>query len=156
MSVSALRIAWRDLRSSWTRFAFVVLAVAAGVGALTGVRGFAESFRSMLLSEARTLMAADIAVRLFANPTPAQEQMVASLVSRGAVVTRTAETLTMVSAEPSGDPVLVTLKAVDPELYPLYGKVTLEPAVPLRDALGADSVVVSPDLGMRLGVGRGW
>ena len=51
-------------------FLFVVLAVAVGVASLTGVRGFSRSFRHMLLSEARTLMAGDMTVRVFALPPP--------------------------------------------------------------------------------------
>jgi len=43
------RIAWRETRSSMTKFLFVVLAVAAGVGALAGVQGFSASFRGTLL-----------------------------------------------------------------------------------------------------------
>jgi putative ABC transport system permease protein len=37
---TAGRIAWRETRSSLTKFLFVVFAVAIGVGALAGVRGF--------------------------------------------------------------------------------------------------------------------
>ena len=48
---TAVRIAWRELRASRAKFLFVVLAVAVGVGSLTGVRGFSRSFRHMLLSE---------------------------------------------------------------------------------------------------------
>ena len=44
---------------------FVVLAVAIGVGALTGVRGFSRTFRHMLLRQARTLMAGDLTARIF-------------------------------------------------------------------------------------------
>ena len=54
---TAAKIAWREGRASSVKFFFVILAVAAGVGALTGVRGFAASFRQLLLKEARTLMA---------------------------------------------------------------------------------------------------
>ncbi len=57
---TACKIAWRETRSSLVKFLFVVLAVAAGVGSLTGVRGFSRAFHDMLLSEARTLMAADL------------------------------------------------------------------------------------------------
>ena len=41
---TAGRIAWRETRSSMTKFLFVVLAVAAGVGALAGVQGFSAEF----------------------------------------------------------------------------------------------------------------
>ena len=46
------------------------VALCAGVGALAGVRGFSESVRSMLNSEARTIMAADLSARQFARPKP--------------------------------------------------------------------------------------
>ncbi len=42
---SAAKIAAREMRSSRGKFFFVVLSVAIGVAALTGVRGFSASFR---------------------------------------------------------------------------------------------------------------
>jgi predicted lysophospholipase L1 biosynthesis ABC-type transport system permease subunit len=60
---TAARIATRELRSSRGKFAFVVLSVAIGVAALTGVRGFSSAFRATLLLRARSIMAADIAAR---------------------------------------------------------------------------------------------
>jgi len=62
---TAGRIASRETRSSMTKFLFVVLAVAAGVGALAGVRGFSQSFRSALTDESRTVMGADLTARQF-------------------------------------------------------------------------------------------
>ena len=44
----AAKIAWRELRASKTKFLFVLLSVAIGVAALTGVRGFSESFQKAL------------------------------------------------------------------------------------------------------------
>ena len=70
---SAFKIAWRESRSSAGKFLFVILAVAAGVGALSGVRGFSASFRDMLLQDARTLMAADMTLRLFSLPDDGEQ-----------------------------------------------------------------------------------
>ena len=70
---TAARIATRELRSSPGKFAFVLLSVAVGVVALTGVRGFSASFRSMLLLRARSIMAADIAARMMDVPTVAEQ-----------------------------------------------------------------------------------
>jgi putative ABC transport system permease protein len=153
--MSALRIAWREMRASRARFAFVILAVAVGVGALTGVRGFSRSFRGMLLGQARTLMAADMTLRIFALPTPGQEDTLRALDSLGVRRTWITETITMASSSTTPDPLLVSLKAVDPALYPFYGAVKLAPAEALRDALGPDSVVVSDDLLIRLNVRTG-
>ena len=83
----ALVMVWRDARASAGKFLFVVLAVAAGVGALTGVRGFSRAFRNSLLREARTLMAADLSVRSFAPPSPEQQQVLDDLARRGVAVT---------------------------------------------------------------------
>ena len=65
----AAAIAWRDLKSAPGKFAFVVLSVAVGVAALVGVRGFSESFRTTLTTEARSLMAGDLSARIFREPT---------------------------------------------------------------------------------------
>ena len=65
----AAAIAWRDLKSAPGKFAFVVLSVAVGVAALVGVRGFSESFRTTLMTEARSLMAGDLSARIFHAPS---------------------------------------------------------------------------------------
>ena len=51
---SAAKIAVREMHSSRGKFLFVVLSVAIGVAALTGVRGFSSSFRAALLNRARS------------------------------------------------------------------------------------------------------
>ncbi len=151
----AIRIAWRETRSSLSRFLFVVLAVAIGVGSLTGVRGFSSAFRHMLLREARTLMAGDMSLRVFTLPTSEQETVLQDLAARGVQRTWITETVTMASSSAASDPVLTSVKAVDPAAYPYYGVVQLDPPQRLRDALNAHSVVVSPDLLVRLKLSTG-
>ncbi|HEY4010712.1 MAG TPA: ABC transporter permease, partial [Acidobacteriaceae bacterium] len=145
---TAARIATRELRSSPGKFAFVLLSVAIGVAALTGVRGFSAAFRSMLLLRARSIMAADIAARMSDPPTAAEQARIIAL--PGLEQTEVTEMLSMASSTTSLDPLLVALKAVDPAKYPFYGNVVLEPAVPLRDALTDSSVAVGDDLLLRL------
>jgi len=152
---AAIRIAWRELRAARTRFLFVILSVAVGVGSLTGVRGFSHSFRGMLLREARTLMAADLTARIFALPTPEQAATLSALEHRGVERTWITETVTMASSAATPDPLLISVKAVDPRVYPFYGTVTLDPPRALRDALDDQTVVVSSDLLMRLKVRTG-
>ncbi|HUQ92064.1 MAG TPA: FtsX-like permease family protein [Bryobacteraceae bacterium] len=149
---TAGKIAWREARASSTRFLFVILAVALGVGALTGVRGFSESFRVMLTRDARKLMAADLTVRTFTMPTPEQE---AALNLPGTDRTWITETLSMLSVASNSTPVLVSMKAVDPAVYPFYGDFKLDPPVPLREALQPDALLVSEDLLVRLDIKRG-
>ena len=152
---TALKIAWREAVASRTRFLFVVLAIAAGVGALSGVRGFGQAFRTMLLRDARTLMAADLSVRTFELPDPAQETAMAELERRGVRRTWVSETVSMMFAEGASAPVLVSVKAIDPRVYPFYGAVQLEPAAALAQKLDAGSVAVSEDLLLRLNISTG-
>ncbi len=152
---AAIRIAWREMRASRAKFFFVVLSVAIGVGSLTGVRGFSTSFRHMLLGEARTLMAGDLTARVFALPTPEQEAALRGLEARGVRRTWITETVTMASSASTPDPLLTSVKAVDPKAYPYYGVVKLNPPQPLRDALAPTTVIVSDDLLVRLNVRTG-
>lgn len=152
---TAAKIAWRETRASTGRFVFVILAVAAGVAALSGVRGFSQAFHTMLQRDARTFMAADLTVRTFDLPNTQQVAAMDDLASRGVQRTQITETVTMAlppNANPDDAvPVLVSVKAVDPALYPFYGHVTLDPAQSLKTALTPDSVVVSDGVLLRLG-----
>ncbi len=152
----AWRIARREARASAPKFLFAVLGVATGVGALTGVRGFADAFQEELRRQARTLMAADVSIRQFTELTPEQQKCIDGYVRRGARVTRISETVSMMgTGKPDGVPSLVSVKAVDPAVYPFYGKVTLDPDHPLKQALDPQSLAVSDDLLIRLNVETG-
>jgi putative ABC transport system permease protein len=147
---SAAKIAAREMRSSRGKFFFVLLSVAIGVAALSGVRGFSASFRATLLMRARSIMAADLSAHMFQQPTPKEQQGLDAIRASGVQTTVVTEMLSMASAPNSPDPVLVSLKAVDPALYPFYGEVELAPAQSLRDALGPHSIAVGDDLLLRL------
>ncbi|SEF71615.1 putative ABC transport system permease protein [Bryocella elongata] len=147
---TATRIAMRELKASRGKFAFVLLSVAIGVAALTGVRGFSSSFRSTLLLRARAIMAADIAAKTFQPPTPEERAKLTALEANGVQETEVTELVSMASAAGSLDPLLVALKAVDPTRYPFYGDVTLDPAMPLTQALTDSTVAVGDDLLLRL------
>ena len=148
----AAAIAWRDLKSAPGKFAFVVLSVAVGVAALVGVRGFSESFKQTLTTEARSLMAGDLSARIFRETTPAELKQIAGLVNKipGAQSTWVTETVSMGSVPPDPVPLLVSLKAVDPAQYPFYGTADLEPNIPLRQGLEGDSAVVADEFLIRL------
>jgi putative ABC transport system permease protein len=150
---TAARIAWRETRSSMMKFIFVVLAVAAGVGALSGVRGFSESFRSTLTKEARTVMAADLTARQFMVASEQQTAQLDDLAARGVERTWITETFSMAAPTGSKDatPLLVSIKAVDPAKYPYYGHVRLQPEMTLAQALTPETAAVSEDTLIRLG-----
>jgi len=152
---TACKIAWREAHASSAKFLFVVVAVAIGVGSLTGVRGFGKAFYGMLLREARTLMAADLSVRVFELPNAGQTAAMEQLLARGVRRTWITETLSMASSSAVANPVLVSIKAVDPRVYPFYGVVKLDPPGALPKKLSADTVAVSNDLLLRLKVETG-
>jgi putative ABC transport system permease protein len=147
---SAAKIASREMHSSRGKFFFVLLSVAIGVAALTGVRGFSSSFRGALLNRARSIMAADLSARMFQQPTPEEQKGLNEIAAGGVEITPVTELLSMASAARTLDPLLISLKAVDPTMYPFYGDVELSPAAPLRSVLTPDTVVVADDLLVRL------
>jgi putative ABC transport system permease protein len=147
---SAAKIAAREMHSSRGKFFFVILSVAIGVAALTGVRGFSSSFRTTLLNRARSIMAADLSARMFQQPTPEQQKGLEVIEGEGIQITPVTELLSMASSAKTLDPLLISLKAVDPSRYPFYGEVELAPKEQLRAALAPDTVAVADDLLVRL------
>lgn len=152
---TAARIAWRETRASSVKFAFVVLGVAAGVGALSGVRGFSEGFRTTLLREARQILAGDMSLRVFALPDSSQQKTLDEVHRRGATFTQITETLTMANTAAHPVPLMVSVKAVDPSAYPYYGTVKTRPQSPLGPVLDATHVGVAEDVLVRLDVKPG-
>jgi putative ABC transport system permease protein len=146
----AAAIGWRDLKSAPGKFGFVVLSVAVGVAALVGVRGFSDSFKRTLSTEARSLMAGDLSARIFHTPTVDEQAKIASFGPQGIRSTWVVETISMASVPPDPVPLLVTLKAVDTAEYPYYGSADLEPAITLPQALEGDSAVVAQEFLIRL------
>ena len=146
-----LRMALRETRPALKRFAFLILAIALGVGALTGLKGFSKALNRSILRSAKDLIAADMAVRFNSLPSSKDINVLESLAGRGAELSRTTETLSMVSSMKKTAPILSEIRAVDPRTYPFYGMVELEPPAPLSKILVDDAAVVSRDLLVRTG-----
>jgi putative ABC transport system permease protein len=141
-------MSWRETRAAAGKFAFLVIAIALGTGALTAVTGFNASVRYTLSREARSLMAADLAVRLPMRPAKADLDVLDALSSENIEITRVTETVSMASAV-NHVPLLVSIKGADFSRYPFYGDLELDPP---RTALDEKTVAVSDDLLLRLGV----
>ena len=153
---TASRIAWRELRATPAKFLFVILAVAVGVAALSGVKGFGYAFKGMLLHNAKQLIAADLQAQIWALPTREQLTAMRRIGHRYGELTRVTETISMAGSQHSQIPQMVSVKAVDPAVYPYYGSLKLAPALPLSRLIPDDSsVVVTPELLMRLKVAPG-
>ncbi len=148
------RLAWREIRPALKKFLFMVTAIALGVGSLTGIKGFSHALDRAMARSARDLIAADLAVRLSSVPKPEDLKVLQTLVERGALMTRATETFSMAAAKDT-PPLLCSVKAVDPEFYPFYGRVELEPASPLRTALTDDVTAVTREFLVRSGAAVG-
>lgn len=147
---TAWKIAWRDLHASLAKFLFVIVAVALGVGSLTGMRSFSLVFQRTLLEQARNIMAADLSARDFHPFTDAQIARLAALRSSGVQHTLVTETVSMASTSEDPDPLLVSLKAIDPAQYPYYGSVQLASGGALRNVLQGDTAIVSEEFLLRM------
>ena len=146
----AFVMAWRETRAATGKFVFVVISVALGAAALTAVTGFNESVRYTLVREARTLMAADMALRMPVQPSPQELRFLDELAAKGVESTRVTETVSMASASVGEQPpILISVKGADFTRYPFYGKLQLDPAGTRVDE---NSVAVSDDLLLRLGL----
>src|SRR5712691_1515820 len=121
-----IRMAWRETRAATGKFLFVVLSVALGAAALTAVTGFNESVRYTLLREARSLMAADISLRMPIEPSAKENAFLDRLKAQGIDSTRVTETVSMASIG-QGAPVLVSIKGADLSRYPFYGQLEFDP-----------------------------
>lgn len=153
---TAVKIAFREIRSAPAKFGFVVLAVAIGIAILTGVQSAGGTLKGLLLRNARQLIAADLQAQVWSLPTEAQLAKVEALGPRYGTLTRVTETVSMAGSTKSRFPQMVSVKAVDPTQYPYYGTFRLAPPRSLHDLLGDDhSVVVTPELEIRLKVKPG-
>ncbi len=153
---TASKIGWRELRASPGKFIFVVLAVAVGVAALSGVKGFGYAFRGMLLRNAKQLIAADLQVQSWGTLTPEQTAKIEKIGQASGQLTRVTETVSMAGSPHQRFPQMISVKAVDPRSYPYYGNIGLVPPESLSSLLVDDhSVVVTPELEMRLKVKPG-
>ena len=86
------------MRSSKAKFAFVILSVAIGVAALSGVRGFSASFRATLLDHARSILAGDVSARMTQQPTPDQQTGLDEIAATGVKMTTVTEMMSMASS----------------------------------------------------------
>jgi putative ABC transport system permease protein len=150
-----LRMVWRETRPAIKRFLFMVAAIALGVAVLTGLKGFSRGLNRSIYRSARELIAADMVVRMNTLASRSEILVLESLVQRGARLTRSTETLSMVSPANTSNPVLSSVRAVDPDEYPFYGTVELDPPAALKQVLTDDTAVVTRDLLVRTGISVG-
>jgi len=144
----------RESRGSRGRLLFFIACLSIGVAAVVAVAGLSGSLDDGIRSEARQLLAADLAIE-GRHPIPPHLDLAAAGLA-GAERTDIEETVTIVAAPPraGGQPgrsQLVELKAVSGN-YPFYGQLVIEPRHPLSQLLTPQTTVVASELLARLGL----
>ena len=109
----------------------------------------------MLLSEARTLMAADMTCASSRLPDAGAAGALDGLAARGVRRTWITETVTMVASAADARSAAGLGEGGGPGGVSLLRRGKLNPPRPLREALDAESVAVSDDLLLRLERARG-
>uniref|UniRef100_UPI0025D5FFE0 ABC transporter permease n=1 Tax=uncultured Phenylobacterium sp. TaxID=349273 RepID=UPI0025D5FFE0 len=125
-----LRFAARELRSGVKGFRIFLACLALGVAAIAAASSTAEAFRQGLASQAREILGGDISVSVGQRGFKAQER--ARLATLGRTTFAVASSAMAQSA--GGERRLVEFRGVD-NAYPLAGRVDIQGAPSLRDAL---------------------
>ena len=128
---SPLRFALRELRGGLHGFRIFVACIALGVMAIAGVGSFSRSLTDGIEREGRVILGGDLSFLLIHREADAAERRF--LENRGRV--SAGATMRAMAAAADGRRALIEIKAVD-GAYPLYGKIALEPNLPLDRALG--------------------
>ena len=156
-----LRFAARELRGGLKGFRVFLACLALGVAAVAAVGSVRLAISEGLSREGRAILGGDAEVE-FTYRLPSPEER-AWLDARASAVSETIDFRSMVVVDRSPltgetERGLTQVRAVD-GAYPLVGAVTLDPAMPLAQALeardGVHGVAVEPLLAERLGVAVG-
>ncbi len=149
LSATALaRIAWRDLRGSRAAALIILACLTLGVATITGIGSLRESVTDTVARDARALLGGDLVIESTNQVLPEAE--LAAVVPADARVSHWVTTNAIAFAD-NGRQVAVALKAVD-DLYPLHGRVMMEPEQPLDDALESGGALAEQSLLQRLQV----
>jgi putative ABC transport system permease protein len=146
-----LRMALRETRASWKRLLFFFACLSLGVAAIVTLRSVIQSVRSVMMGEARTLIAGDVLISTGRGWNDADRQILdKSLAAEHGVRRRTdaIETATMVRPADERKAVarMVELRGVEPT-FPLYGQVTLREGTSYSHRLLEDNgALVRPEL----------
>ena len=145
----ALRIASRELRGGLQGFRIFLLCLALGVAAIAAVGTLRAAIQSGLQDQGAVLLGGDAQLEFTYRYADDTERAFMD-----GIAARHSEIVDFRSmAVIPDDSALTQIKAVD-AAYPLYGTVTLDPAIPLPDALaakdGLPGAVMDPVLISRL------
>ncbi|RVT87388.1 FtsX-like permease family protein [Rhodobacteraceae bacterium CCMM004] len=129
----AIRIATRELRGGLKGFGVFLACLALGIAAIAAVGSVREGIEAGLEREGATILGGDASVELtYRFATPEERAAFEALGTVSEIVDF--RSMAVVPRGDDADRALTQVKGVD-AAYPLYGTVTLDPSVPLADAL---------------------
>jgi putative ABC transport system permease protein len=151
----ALRLARRELRGGVRGFRVFLACLVLGVGAIAGIGSLTEAVVAGIRGDARLLLGGDVSARLTYRPAGEAERQ---FLDASGTLSEVAKLRAMARSLDGARRSLIELQAVD-AAYPLYGAVTLAPALPLAAALASDAgtygavaeAAVASRLGLKLG-----
>jgi putative ABC transport system permease protein len=145
-----VRMAVREIRASWRRLLLFFVCIAVGVGGIVLLRSIVQDVRGAILSDARSLMAADITLSTNRPWTDQARAAIERRLASAGVTGRTEgiEASTMVRPADESRPVakMAEVRGVGAP-YPLYGTVELQDGRRYTHALVRDhGALVRPEL----------
>ncbi|MBK5933031.1 ABC transporter permease, partial [Rhodovulum imhoffii] len=145
----AFRIARRELRGGLRGFYIFLACLALGVAAIAAVGSVRDSIQTGLKREGAVLLGGDAEVTLTYRFATLSER---AWMEATGEVSEVVDFRSMITV--GQDRALTQIKAVD-GAYPLYGRVGLDPAMALEDALSGNGAVMERVLADRLGLRPG-
>jgi putative ABC transport system permease protein len=151
-----VRMAWREASASPGRCALAIVAMTIGIAAMYGVRSLTVELSAHLVDAARQWVGADIILHMPMGHAPTSEEIerIRGL-DRKLRLTVLTESATVVSSKQSPDPVSAYIQAVDPAIYPFYGKLRLKSGTSVSEKLDSSGALVTEALMGALQVGVG-
>ncbi|NQV20516.1 MAG: FtsX-like permease family protein [Rhodospirillales bacterium] len=127
----ALRLARREMRGGLKGFRIFLVCLALGVAAISGVGSLSRAIVAGLEADGAALLGGDVELRLTQRPPTREER---DFLDHSGEVSVIAKMRAMAYGLDGEDRSLVELKAVDGR-YPLYGEVSLDPPLPVAEAI---------------------
>lgn len=150
----AARFARRELRGGLAGFRVFLACLALGVAAIAGVGIVRAAIENGLRDQGSVILGGDAQMEFtYRYATPDERAFMARIATASSEIVDF-RSMAVVGAGDSEDRALTQIKAVD-SAYPLTGAVTLDPAIPLADALANSGAVMDRVLVDRLGLKPG-
>lgn len=150
----AARFARRELRGGLTGFRVFLACLALGVAAIAGVGTIRAAIESGLQDQGAVILGGDAQMEFTYRYATAEERRFMDRIATATSEIVDFRSMVVVGQGEAADRALTQIKAVD-GAYPLTGDVTLEPDMPLADALSDRGAVMDRVLVDRLGLAVG-